>query len=228
MTAQLDLARAAGLLAADDKSSDDSSDEYGSDDDLDDSAETQATKMHAALLKRLADTDKRMLDKWLADDEQDYQANCAVLDQSTVTRRLETLNLFARHLQKVCKNRSSLLTRLAEPLAEEHWLLDPNYHQQLVNAFAAMNEMISQLPSIATAARHCLSPKLALKQQSSEEGHTAAEMPATTDNARQIAQMEKLIHEVEQADEWLQSSSMGSMPLPTVALSSNSGCVDRL
>ncbi|KAJ1960876.1 hypothetical protein GGI12_003560, partial [Dipsacomyces acuminosporus] len=72
--------------------------------------------------------DQRLLEQWLVDDQNDYQRNRTVLDQSIVSKRLEALASFARHLRKVGKNRSSLLTRLAEPLAEEHWLLGPNYH----------------------------------------------------------------------------------------------------
>ncbi|KAJ1887690.1 hypothetical protein LPJ66_008983 [Kickxella alabastrina] len=177
-------------------------DNYGSDDDLGESEETQAGKMKAEMLDRLAAFDKQLLDKWMDADRRDYEVNGEVLDQEVVNRRLDLLKTFALHLRRIGKNRASLLARLTEPMAEEHWVLGPAYHQQMVDAFRTMCRMINNLPEMAAAARHCMAPETlrALENAGQAEGALA---DGTASKARQIAQMERLVHEVEQVIERL-------------------------
>ncbi|KAJ2747855.1 hypothetical protein GGI20_000150 [Coemansia sp. BCRC 34301] len=194
-------------------------DDYGSDDDLGDSEETQAAKMRTALLDRMAAIDRQLAEEWVDADRRDYEANALVLDHSLVTRRLNALGSFALHLRKVGKNRAGLLARLAEPFAEEHWLLDPGSHQQMVDAMRGMCELVNHLPNIAAAAKHCLTAELPEGSHASDSNAAMQTEPRSSGRYRQLAQMEKLVHEVEQATDWLHldSHSLDSMPsiLPT-------------
>ncbi|KAJ2362521.1 hypothetical protein H4S01_004739 [Coemansia sp. RSA 2610] len=183
-------------------------DDYGSDDDLGDSELAQAEKMQTQLLARLANTDEELNRKWLEADQQDYELRGTVLDQDVITRRLELLKTFAEHLRNVGRNRASLLARLAEPLAEEHWMLDPEYHQRMVDALQNMCALINRLPDISAAARHCTAG-LSVLPDSTDAAETGSD-----DSTRDIARMERLAHEVEQAAEWLQAENRSSAPLP--------------
>ncbi|KAJ1826259.1 hypothetical protein LPJ56_002268, partial [Coemansia sp. RSA 2599] len=107
-------------------------DNCNSDDELEESEQMQAQAMGRTLLERLDAVDKALLGKWEEDDRRDYSANGEVLDQAVVDRRLDMVRSFAEHLRRMGQSRASLLARLAEPMAEEHWVLDPAYHQQMV------------------------------------------------------------------------------------------------
>ncbi|KAJ1816773.1 hypothetical protein LPJ60_005163 [Coemansia sp. RSA 2675] len=192
-------------------------DDYGSDDDLGDSEEAQATKMRIALLGRMKAVDRELQEEWLEADRRDYEANASVLDHSRVAKRLGTLVAFAQHLRKIGKNRASLLTRLTEPLAEEHWLLDPGSHQQMVDAMRGMCELVNHLPNISAAAHHCLEAELPDGSNTGQgNGQGLAEASAST-RTRQLAQMEKLVHEIEQATEWLQQNSHNLDSMPNIS-----------
>ncbi|KAJ2800618.1 hypothetical protein H4S07_005142, partial [Coemansia furcata] len=165
-------------------------DDYGSDDDLGESEEAQATKMRLDLLDRMQIIDKGLQEEWLEADRRDYEANATVLDHDLVTKRLDTLSAFAQHLRKVGKNRASLLKRLAEPLAEDHWLLDPGSHQQMVDAMHGMCELVNHLPNISVAAQHCLKAEL---PEESHKGDANADVQTEAHSSvrtRQLAQME--------------------------------------
>ncbi|KAJ1727833.1 hypothetical protein LPJ61_004370 [Coemansia biformis] len=195
-------ANAASLLAMAD-------DDYSSGDDLGDSEETQAAKLQAALLGRVAAADDDAARRMRKAEQQDYEQNGAVLDHDEVARRLELLRTFARHLQRVGKNRAGILARLAEPLAEEHWMLSPEYHQRMVDALQGMCGLVGRLPDIAAAAQHCSAAVAALP-----EGDAAG--PDAAGNERHIAQMERLVHEAEQAVEWVQADRTTRASLPTI------------
>ncbi|KAJ2356338.1 hypothetical protein IWW50_002743 [Coemansia erecta] len=186
-------------------------DEYGSDDDLGDSEEARACKMHARLLGGLAEANKELDREWLAVDQQDHDKRGAVLDQAVVSRRLGLLKSFAEHLRKVGGNRASLLARLTEPLAEEHWLLDPGSHQRMVDVLQNMCGLVNRLPVISAAARHCTTGLAAATAEQSDSAGTDA-----ANSARHIAQMERLVHEVEQAVDWLQADSRSSTLPPKI------------
>ncbi|KAJ2002109.1 hypothetical protein GGI04_003470, partial [Coemansia thaxteri] len=173
MTARFDLASEAGLVissdAGDQPSGDDlvpavnalyldqlNPEDYGSDDDLEDSEETQATNLRSALLHRLSAIDSELREQLLEADRREYEENASILDHDLVKMRLDTLSSFALHLRKIGNNRASLLARLAEPLAEEHWLLDSGSHQHMVDTIHGMCELVNRLPSITAAAQHCL------------------------------------------------------------------------
>ncbi|KAJ2347693.1 hypothetical protein GGH92_003100 [Coemansia sp. RSA 2673] len=194
-------------------------DDYGSDDDLGDSEEAQATKLRFALLDRMKAVDKELQEEWLEADRQDYEANAMVLDHDLVTKRLDTLAAFARHLRKVGRNRASLLKRLAEPLAEEHWLLDPGSHQPMVDTMRGMCELVNNLPNIAAAAHHCLKAELPEESHTSETNAAMQAEPRSSVRTRQLAQMEKLVHEVEQTTEWLQLNSLSLDTMPGISSS---------
>ncbi|KAJ2489495.1 hypothetical protein IWW37_003958 [Coemansia sp. RSA 2050] len=232
MAARVDLASDVGMsissdMGAEHNSGDDlvpavnalylqsiATDDYGSDDDLGDSEEAQATKLRIALLDRMKTIDRELQAEWLEADKRDYEANATVLDHSLVAKRLGTLVAFAQHLRNVGKNRASLLTRLTKPLAEEHWLLDPGSHQQMVDAMRGMCELVNHLPDIADATRHCLKAEIPDDSNTSDGNKQGLAETSTSTRTRQLAQMEKLVHEVEQATEWLQlnSHSLDSMP----------------
>ncbi|KAJ2763871.1 hypothetical protein IWQ56_004698 [Coemansia nantahalensis] len=193
-------ANAACLLAA-------GEDDYSSGDDINESEEAQAAALRATLLARLA-ADEASTAQRAADEEQrDYARNGAVLDQTVVARRLDLLRAFAGHLQKVGKHRAAILARLAEPLAEEHWMLSPECHQQMVDALQGMCGLVNRLPDIAAAAQHCATAPLPSAGEDAD--------PDAADSERQIAQMERLVHEVEQAVEWIQTDQGAHAPLPT-------------
>ncbi|KAJ2853132.1 hypothetical protein FB639_006591, partial [Coemansia asiatica] len=132
-------------------------DNCNSDDELDESEQMQAEAMNKLLFEKLATMNRMLLEKWNEDEKQDYAVNGEVLDQAIVERRLDIVKGFAEHLRKLGRNRAALLSRLAEPIAEEHWVLDPAYHKQMVSAFQNMCMLVNSLPEIATAARHCMS-----------------------------------------------------------------------
>ncbi|KAJ2232151.1 hypothetical protein H4R99_004388 [Coemansia sp. RSA 1722] len=172
-------------------------DNCNSDDELDESEQTQAQAMHKTLFEKLASVDKLLSEKWAKDEKRDYDANGQVLDQAVVEKRLDMVREFAEHLRRVGQNRATLLARLAEPMAEEHWVLDSAYHQQMVSAFQSMCALVNSLPEIAAAARHCVSPAVV-------NALSATEVMGDENNAdlgrkaRRIAQMERLVHKVEQ------------------------------
>ncbi|KAJ2341730.1 Golgi apparatus membrane protein tvp23 [Coemansia sp. RSA 2673] len=236
MAARVDLASDIGMTISNDmdteQSGDDlvpavnalylrsiAADDYGSDDDLGDSEEAQATKLRFALLDRMKAVDKELQEEWLEADRQDYETNAMVLDHDLVTKRLDTLAAFARHLRKVGRNRASLLKRLAEPLAEEHWLLDPGSHQPMVDTMRGMCELVNNLPNIAAAANHCLKAELPEESHASEINAAMQAEPRSSVRTRQLAQMEKLVHEVEQTTEWLQLNSLSLDTMPGISSS---------
>lgn len=231
MDMQLDLASEAGLyINSDDREEEAStsntryleklsSEDYGSDDDLGDSEALQATKLHTQLMDRLAEKDKELLDKWQQSERHDYESNGSVLDHDVVSKKMETLRMFARHLRKAGNNRASLLARLAEPLAENHWLLDPQYHQQFVDTVQGMCELINKLPQIETAAKHCSDVAAVIEK---EEDSSRSNRTTHNPKDRQMARMEKLVHEVEQATQWIHSIDKGgrgrqNIPIPRLS-----------
>ncbi|KAJ2430458.1 Golgi apparatus membrane protein tvp23 [Coemansia sp. RSA 2531] len=239
MAARVDLASDIGMAISNDmdteQSGDDlvpavnalylrsiAADDYGSDDDLGDSEEAQATKLRFALLDRMKAVDKELQEECLEADRQDYETNAMVLDHDLVTKRLDTLAAFARHLRKVGRNRASLLKRLAEPLAEEHWLLDPGSHQPMVDTMRGMCELVNNLPNIAAAAHHCLKAELPEESHASETNAAMQAEPRSSFRTRQLAQMEKLVHEVEQTTEWLQLNSLSLDTMPGISSSNES------
>ncbi|KAJ2217588.1 hypothetical protein EV179_000423 [Coemansia sp. RSA 487] len=190
-------------------------DDYGSDDDLGDSEAIQATKLQASLREELGVFDESLRERLLEADRKDYEANGSVLDQKVVAERLQLLSSFASHLRQIGKNRASLLARLTNPLAEEHWMLDSAYHQRMIDALQNMSGIVNNLPGISEAARHC--------QSVSIPGKLNRHMDANGDidaKTRQIAQMERLVHEVDQAIEWIENgkTSNGTATLPPVSL----------
>ncbi|KAJ2633686.1 hypothetical protein H4R22_000226 [Coemansia sp. RSA 1290] len=209
---QLDLGGAIGLAISEsesDKHAHESNleyiqqmaeDDYGSDDDLGDSEITWAKKQHTQLHKQLVEADSRLEKQWLEADKRDYEKRGPVLDQSVVSQRLQMLNAFGKHLRKVGKNRAALLARLAEPLAEDHWLLDAQYHERMVAVLQHMCGLVNNLPGIADAARHCANELPAAAISDNDRSNSALD-------SRHIAQMERLVHEAEQAVEKLSSSS---------------------
>ncbi|KAJ1903019.1 hypothetical protein LPJ81_003292 [Coemansia sp. IMI 209127] len=229
MTTQLDLAGKVGLsidsgaseapatAANTDYIRNMNEDDYGSDDDLGDSEATQATKLRASLREGLGDFDKELRDRLLEADRRDYEANGDVLDQKVVSERLQLLSSFASHLRQIGKNRASLLARLANPLAEEHWMLDPAYHQRMVDALQSMSGIVNYLPNISEAARHCLNAPVPGVSSTTLDADTNRDTDART---RQIAQMERLVHEVDQAIEWIENgkASNGTTILPPLSL----------
>ncbi|KAJ1935101.1 hypothetical protein FBU59_005490 [Linderina macrospora] len=181
------------------------SNDYDSDDDIGESEATQAENLHSSLHDRLAKTNEQLHDQWLQDSERDYAQNASVLDQDIVSQKLEQLKVFAEHLHRAGKNRAGLLARMAEPLAEDHWLIEPEFHQQFVDAFRGMGNLVNNLPDIAKAATTASQASGLLEQDSTES--------AGQEKARQIAQIEKVIHQVEQADEWFKSDSRSGFEL---------------
>ncbi|KAJ2454004.1 hypothetical protein EV183_001844 [Coemansia sp. RSA 2336] len=175
-------------------------DDYGSDDDLGGSEATWAKKLHDQLHKQLVEADSRLEQQWLEADKRDYEKRGAVLDQSVVSQRLQALNDFGEHLCKVGKNRAALLARLTEPLAEDHWMLDAQYHERMVAVLQHMCGLVNNLPGITDAARHCASELSASAILDHNHANSALD-------SRCIAQMERLVHEAEQAVEKLSSSS---------------------
>ncbi|KAJ2580648.1 hypothetical protein GGH95_002479, partial [Coemansia sp. RSA 1836] len=169
-------------------------DDFGSDDELCESEETQAANMRSALLDRMAAIDKELGEERLDADRRDYEANSQVLDHRLVTKKLDMLASFAQHLRKVGKNRASLLARLAEPLTEEHWLLDAGSHQQMVDAMRGMCDLVNHLPTIAAAANHCLTVDLPEEPRAGEGDATIQAEARSSGRYRQLAQMEKLVH----------------------------------
>ncbi|KAJ1947300.1 hypothetical protein FBU59_001887 [Linderina macrospora] len=178
---------------------------YDSDDDIGESEAMQAENLHSSLRDRLAKTDEQLHDQWLQDSERDYAQNASVLDQDIVSQKLEQLKVFAEHLHWAGKNRAGLLARMVEPLAENHWLIEPEFHQQFVDTFRGMGNLVNNLPDIAKAATAASQASGLLEQDSAES--------ARQEKARQIAQIERLIHQVEQADEWFKSDSWGGFEL---------------
>ncbi|KAJ2847668.1 hypothetical protein IWW36_003735 [Coemansia brasiliensis] len=173
-------------------------DDYGSDDDLGDSEETWAKKQHTQQHRQLREIDNRLEQQWLEADKRDYERRGAVLDQSVVSQRLQALKAFGEHLRRVGKNRAALLARLAEPLAEEHWMLDAQHHERMVAVLQSMCGLVNNLPGITAAARHCASELPAVVVSDHDHSDSAL-------NSRHIAQMERLVHEAEQAMERLSS-----------------------
>ncbi|KAJ2614210.1 hypothetical protein H4S08_001833 [Coemansia sp. RSA 1365] len=221
MVVQLDIATKAGLTIAKNVVADNNdekmqvvmdaneaylrgmnADEYGSDDDLRTSEATQAKELQSRLCKRLRKADTYLEFKQREAEQQDYERNGAELDQAVVTARLQQLDSFAQHLRKVTKNRAALLARLAEPLAGEHWVLDAASHERMVDMFQDMCGLVSDLPSVATAAHHC---------------HTAAPSATTTiESTRLLLQMERLVHKVEQAVQWLGTETQSRTSPPRI------------
>ncbi|KAJ2135448.1 hypothetical protein GGH17_002370 [Coemansia sp. RSA 788] len=223
LSVQLDLASKVGLTISDNMAENESvteankahlqqmaNDEYGSDDDLGDSEEAKAGKLHAQLIERLTSSNNKLDREWLEADRQDYEKRGMLLDQAVVTRRLKLLESFAQHLQKVGRNRASLLARLTEPLAEEHWMLDPAHHQRMVDVMQNMCGLVNRLPDISAAARHCAAGLTTIQETNSSAGST------NINSTRHIAQMERLVHEVEQAVEWLQTDHRSRDMLPKI------------
>ncbi|KAJ1748701.1 hypothetical protein LPJ69_006100 [Coemansia sp. RSA 1752] len=223
LSVQLDLASKVGLAISDNMTENESvaeankahiqqmaNDEYGSDDDLGDSEEAKAGKLHAQLIERLTSSNNKLDREWLEADRQDYEKRGMLLDQAVVTRRLKLLESFAQHLQKVGRNRASLLARLTEPLAEEHWMLDPAHHQRMVDVMQNMCGLVNRLPDISSAARHCAAGLMTIQETNSSAGST------NINSTRHIAQMERLVHEVEQAVEWLQTDHCSRDMLPKI------------
>ncbi|KAJ2723353.1 hypothetical protein GGI07_002706 [Coemansia sp. Benny D115] len=182
MTTQLDLATQIGLP---NKYLDETPD-ASSEEDESTREHPQAQKLTTQLLDGLSQLEKQLSDQWLEDDVLDYQNNGDVLDQKEVDRKMKLLRDFALHLRRVGQNRSMLLAKLKEPMAQEHWLLEPKYHEQMVSTFSHMAELVNGLPEIVEAARHCLNPRI-------EENRGGVDK----DRARQIAQIENTVHKVE-------------------------------
>ncbi|KAJ2661447.1 hypothetical protein IWW48_002430 [Coemansia sp. RSA 1200] len=193
-------------------------DDYGSDDDLGDSEAVQAAKLRASLQEEMERFDADLAKELLEADRRDYEANGEVLDQEVVAEKLQLLSSFASHLRQISKNRANLLARLANPLAEEHWMLDSAYHQRMVDAVQSMCKIVNRLPEISEAARHCLSAPV----PRFEGSNGSLDVSSSADpRSRQIAQMERLVHEVEQAFEWIENAktSRGTASiLPSVSL----------
>ncbi|KAJ2520768.1 hypothetical protein H4217_001832 [Coemansia sp. RSA 1939] len=193
-------------------------DDYGSDDDLGDSEAMQAAKLRTGLRKEIERFDADLEKELLEADRRDYEANGEVLDQEVVAKKMKLLSSFASHLRQIGKNRANLLARLANPLAEEHWMLDSAYHQRMVDAVQSMCKIVNRLPEISEAARHCLSAPV----PGSERSDGSLDVSSSADpRSRQIAQMERLVHEVQQAFEWIENgktSSDTASILPTVSL----------
>ncbi|KAJ2715146.1 hypothetical protein H4R19_001361 [Coemansia spiralis] len=214
LLAHLDLASEAGLAIAGDAAVGDvaeanaaallavGGDDYSSGDDLDESEEAQAAALRATLLARLAAAEDSTAQRAADEERRDYERNGAVLDRAVVERRLELLRTFAGHLKKVNQHRAAILARLAEPLAEEHWMLSPECHQPMVDVLQGMCGLVNRLPDIAAAAQHCATAPL----PGAGDG--------SSDTERHIAQMERLVHEVEQAVEWIQAGSDSQAPVP--------------
>ncbi|PIA17828.1 hypothetical protein COEREDRAFT_7023 [Coemansia reversa NRRL 1564] len=177
-------------------------DEYGSDDDLGNSEATQAKELQNRLEKCLRKADTELEFKQREAEQQDYERNGAELDQAVVTARLQKLDSFAQHLRKATANRAALLARLAEPLAGEHWVLDAASHERMVDMFQDMCGLVSDLPRVATAAHHC---------------RTAAPSATTTiESTRLLLQMERLVHKVEHAAQWLGTEAQSRTSPPRI------------
>ncbi|KAI9503289.1 hypothetical protein GGI25_002808 [Coemansia spiralis] len=191
-------------------------DEYGSDDDLGDSEATQAARMQTVLVERIANTDKEQQERLIEADRKDYEANGEVLDHEIIMKRLQSLSSFALHLRQIGKNRASLLARLAEPMAEEHWTLDAAYHQRIIDVLQHISGIVNRLPAISAGARHCINALLPEKSSVPSEG---SEMENSAyASGRRIAQMERLVHEVEQAIEWVEAGKMTDTTMPPISL----------
>ncbi|KAJ2550304.1 hypothetical protein EV175_004120, partial [Coemansia sp. RSA 1933] len=178
-------------------------DDYGSDDDLGDTEATRAAKLRSSLHEELANFDNIQRAELVEADRKDYEANGEVLDQEVVAQRLQKLSSFGRHLRQIGRNRAGLLAQLANPLAEDHWMLDPAYHQRMVDALQSMSSIVNRLPEISEAARHCQSAPIPGTADRTDEANGDA-------RTRQIAQMERLVHEVEQAIEWIENGRSSS------------------
>ncbi|KAJ2783013.1 hypothetical protein GGI15_002743 [Coemansia interrupta] len=204
MNVSLDLASQIGMSIRDSDENNDvaesnrlyveqlTADRYNFDDSLEESEEMQATKMTKKLLDKLAANNIQLSAKSAEEEKRDYEEYSDVLDRDIVGDRLKRVRLFAEHLRKVSNNRTSLFARLAEPMAEEHWLLDSSFHERMVDVFRNMSELVNELPDIAIAARHCIAPAL------SDNEFTDTDTDDTDSRARQIAQMELFVHQVDQ------------------------------
>ncbi|KAJ2799688.1 hypothetical protein H4R20_004337 [Coemansia guatemalensis] len=224
MTVQLDIASRAGLTIAEnavvDSNGDDmqaaaeaneaylremGDDEYGSDDDLGNSEASQASELQRALEQQLRNTSRELECKQHEAERLDYERNGAELDQAVVSARLQRLDLFSLHLRKVTANRASLLARLAEPLADEHWVLDAASHERMVDTLQGMCGLVSDLPRVADAAHHCRTAT-----------PSAITTTTTADSTRLIPQMERLVHEAEQAAQWLGAETQSRASPPRI------------